>query len=237
MDASAVLRSAITKAPSTSFFGQRIATPAAVSTHKPSNGALTVRADIWKKLGGRGLVREDILKSERANEILWNQPARKVEDEKASKLPVNDEVLSAGTFDKELDGLTGGFPGGEKGLKKFLISNPLPKKSALSSELAKAQKQLSATTAAVASSVPTPLAPPLLMPGMTVMVTNPKDAYYQYTGIVQRVTDGRVGVLFEGGNWDKLVTFQLSEVERTKKGTPGSNPKSASLPMDPMYQK
>jgi hypothetical protein len=27
------------------------------------------------------------------------------------------------------------------------------------------------------------------------------------------VSDGKAGVLFEGGNWDKLVTFKLSELE------------------------
>jgi hypothetical protein len=30
---------------------------------------------------------------------------------------------------------------------------------------------------------------------------------------VQRVSDGKVAVLFEGGNWDKLVTFRLKELE------------------------
>jgi hypothetical protein len=27
------------------------------------------------------------------------------------------------------------------------------------------------------------------------------------------VSDGKAAVLFEGGNWDKLITFQLSELE------------------------
>ncbi|MFN4196268.1 MAG: NAD(P)H dehydrogenase subunit NdhS [Thermosynechococcus sp.] len=52
-----------------------------------------------------------------------------------------------------------------------------------------------------------------ILPGMTVKVTNPNDTYYQFQGTVQRVTDGKVAVLFEGGNWDKLVTFQPSELE------------------------
>ncbi|BAY51800.1 hypothetical protein NIES2134_106050 [Thermostichus vulcanus NIES-2134] len=52
-----------------------------------------------------------------------------------------------------------------------------------------------------------------ILPGMTVKVTNPNDTYYQFQGIVQRITDGKVAVLFEGGNWDKLVTFQASELE------------------------
>ena len=53
----------------------------------------------------------------------------------------------------------------------------------------------------------------MILPGATVKVTNPDDTYYLFEGIVQRVSDGSVAVLFEGGNWDKLVTFKLSELE------------------------
>ncbi|MEB3181367.1 MAG: NAD(P)H dehydrogenase subunit NdhS [Nostocaceae cyanobacterium] len=53
----------------------------------------------------------------------------------------------------------------------------------------------------------------MILPGATVRVTNPNDTYYQFQGLVQRVSDGKVAVLFEGGNWDKLVTFRLSELE------------------------
>lgn len=53
---------------------------------------------------------------------------------------------------------------------------------------------------------------PTILPGMTVRVTNTNDIYYQFQGIVQRVTDGKAAVLFEGGNWDKLVTFRLEEL-------------------------
>ena len=56
----------------------------------------------------------------------------------------------------------------------------------------------------------------MLLPGATVRVTNPDDIYYKFEGLVQRVSDGRVAVLFEGGNWDKLVTFRLSELEEIK---------------------
>ncbi|GJP49775.1 hypothetical protein CLOM_g8946 [Closterium sp. NIES-68] len=221
---------------SSSFYGSRLhAKPSSLPTQRNGAGAVSVRADMWKKLGGRGLVREDVLKSDKANEVLWNQPARPAKDSAKEKLPIDKELDG---FDKELDGLTGGFPGGEKGLAQFLKNNPLPAKYAkVSSELAEAQRRLSEAAAAVASSVPKPLAPPLLMPGMTVQVTNPKDPYYQFSGIVQRLTDGNAAVLFEGGNWDKLVTFRVSELERTKKGPPGSNPKSASLLTDPAFQK
>ncbi|MCV3216306.1 NAD(P)H dehydrogenase subunit NdhS [Plectonema radiosum NIES-515] len=52
----------------------------------------------------------------------------------------------------------------------------------------------------------------MILPGATVCVKNPADTYYRFEGLVQRVSDGKVAVLFEGGNWDKLVTFRLSEL-------------------------
>ncbi|MGB8701343.1 MAG: NAD(P)H dehydrogenase subunit NdhS [Thermosynechococcaceae cyanobacterium] len=54
---------------------------------------------------------------------------------------------------------------------------------------------------------------PLLLPGSTVRVTNLNDTYYQFEGQVQRVADGRAAVIFEGGNWTKMVTFRLGELE------------------------
>ena len=53
----------------------------------------------------------------------------------------------------------------------------------------------------------------MILPGATVRVINTEDTYYRFEGLVQRVSDGKVAVLFEDGNWDKLVTFQLSELE------------------------
>jgi NAD(P)H dehydrogenase subunit S len=53
----------------------------------------------------------------------------------------------------------------------------------------------------------------MILPGSSVKVINPQDTYYQFQGLVQRVTDGKVAVLFEGGNWDKLVTFRMAELE------------------------
>ncbi len=53
----------------------------------------------------------------------------------------------------------------------------------------------------------------MILPGSLVKVTNVDDIYYEFEGLVQRVTDGKVAVLFEGGNWDKLITFRLSELE------------------------
>ena len=53
----------------------------------------------------------------------------------------------------------------------------------------------------------------MILPGIAVKVKNIGDTYYAFQGQVQRVSDGKAAVLFEGGNWDKLVTFRLSELE------------------------
>ncbi|MGK7894779.1 MAG: NAD(P)H dehydrogenase subunit NdhS [Xenococcus sp. (in: cyanobacteria)] len=53
----------------------------------------------------------------------------------------------------------------------------------------------------------------MILPGATVKVINPDDIYYNFQGLVQRIDDNLVAVLFEGGNWDKLVTFNISELE------------------------
>ncbi|NJR51893.1 MAG: DUF3252 domain-containing protein [Leptolyngbyaceae cyanobacterium CSU_1_3] len=52
----------------------------------------------------------------------------------------------------------------------------------------------------------------MILPGSAVRVTNVDDTYYGFQGLVQRVSDGKVAVLFEGGNWDKLITFRMSEI-------------------------
>ncbi len=53
----------------------------------------------------------------------------------------------------------------------------------------------------------------MILPGSPVRITNADDTYYGFEGQVQRITDGKVAVLFEGGNWDKLVTFQKTDLE------------------------
>ncbi|KAI3946924.1 hypothetical protein MKW98_003487 [Papaver atlanticum] len=139
-------------------------------------------------------------------------------DETASvSLDVPDDA-----FDKELLGLTGGFPGGEKGLRSFIEKNPPPPK----------KTRPTSSGGAIQTSSSAKIKPPqlpLLMPGMIAVVKNPKNPFYMYTGIIQRITDGKAGVLFEGGNWDKLMTFQLNELERREKGPPMVNPLSAVL--------
>jgi hypothetical protein len=53
----------------------------------------------------------------------------------------------------------------------------------------------------------------MILPGSAVRVINVNDIYYGYQGLVQRISADQVAVLFEGGNWDKLVSFKLSELE------------------------
>ena len=52
-----------------------------------------------------------------------------------------------------------------------------------------------------------------ILPGSLVVVKDNKSIYRGYKGFVQRVTNKNAAVLFEGGNWDKLITFQLSSLE------------------------
>ena len=50
-----------------------------------------------------------------------------------------------------------------------------------------------------------------ILPGTTVVVVNdPRSIYNGYKGFVQRISGSRAAVLFEGGNWDKLVTLPLA---------------------------
>ncbi len=48
-----------------------------------------------------------------------------------------------------------------------------------------------------------------ILPGSTVRVNDIRSIYNGYTGFVQRISGEVAAVLFEGGNWDKLVTLPL----------------------------
>ncbi|OAY77172.1 NAD(P)H-quinone oxidoreductase subunit S, chloroplastic [Ananas comosus] len=117
-------------------------------------------------MGGRGLCNgeEGLLKelTRPAEAAAASAPPPPPPPPPPTQLQPSPLGIDDGAFEKELLGLTGGFPGGEKGPKA-------------------------------------------------------------------RVTDGKVGVLFEGGNWDRLITFRLDELERRDKGPPMVNPKSAVL--------
>lgn len=53
----------------------------------------------------------------------------------------------------------------------------------------------------------------MILPGSAVRVVNANDTYYGFQGLVQRISNGKAAVLFEGGNWDKLITFRLAELD------------------------
>ena len=53
----------------------------------------------------------------------------------------------------------------------------------------------------------------IILPGSSVIVTNPSSIYKGYKGFVQRIAGNKAAVLFEGGNWDKLLTLPLDEIE------------------------
>lgn len=184
-------------------------------------------------LGGRGLLNgERGVEKELTRKVEEQTPAAAADETKEGEKSESSEITGIDSdqeaaFDKELMGLTGGFPGGEKGLRKFIEKNPPPKKPSVAD---------SGTKAALVSSKK-PKAPelPLLLPGMIAIVSNPNNPYHMYCGIVQRITDGKAGVLFEGGNWDRLITFRLEELTRREKGPPGKNPRSAVL--EPLLQR
>ena len=52
-----------------------------------------------------------------------------------------------------------------------------------------------------------------ILPGSIVKVKDEDSIYRGYKGFVQRVTRKKAAVLFEGGNWDKLITFSLKHLE------------------------
>ncbi|AII42154.1 hypothetical protein KR100_01875 [Synechococcus sp. KORDI-100] len=52
-----------------------------------------------------------------------------------------------------------------------------------------------------------------ILPGSTVTVEDACSIYNGYTGFVQRISGDRAAVLFEGGNWDKLVTLRLKDLK------------------------
>ncbi len=51
-----------------------------------------------------------------------------------------------------------------------------------------------------------------ILPGTTVTVNNTQSIYNGYVGFVQRVSGDKAAVLFEGGNWDKLLTLPVKDL-------------------------
>ena len=51
-----------------------------------------------------------------------------------------------------------------------------------------------------------------ILPGTTVTVNNTQSIYNGYVGFVQRISGDKAAVLFEGGNWDKLLTLPVKDL-------------------------
>ena len=51
-----------------------------------------------------------------------------------------------------------------------------------------------------------------ILPGTTVTVNNQESIYHGYVGFVQRINGDKAAVLFEGGNWDKLLTLPIKDL-------------------------
>ena len=51
-----------------------------------------------------------------------------------------------------------------------------------------------------------------ILPGSTVQVKDPTSIYMGYKGFVQRISGDKAAVLFEGGNWDKLITIPIKNL-------------------------
>lgn len=99
---------------------------------------ITIRAkfELSELLGGRGLCNGELglqqeLEKERENPPQntgnLSQESAEREEELSKTAISNTEIaeLPDDVFEKELFGLTGGFPGGEKGLQEFLKGKPL----------------------------------------------------------------------------------------------------------------
>ena len=54
-----------------------------------------------------------------------------------------------------------------------------------------------------------------ILPGATVIVNNEESIYNGYEGFVQRISGDNAAVLFEGGNWDKLLTLPLKDLSKS----------------------
>ena len=51
-----------------------------------------------------------------------------------------------------------------------------------------------------------------VLPGSIVIVEDACSIYNGYKGYVQRISGDRAAVLFEGGNWNKLITIPLDKL-------------------------
>uniref|UniRef100_A0A7N0TNS1 Chlororespiratory reduction31 n=1 Tax=Kalanchoe fedtschenkoi TaxID=63787 RepID=A0A7N0TNS1_KALFE len=155
-----------------------------------SSREISAKFILYEILGGRGLcngekgLRLELQRETATNTNSESDPESETQPDTQSGLKFSN--LPDDSFDKEFLGLTGGFPGGEKGLRKFIESNPPPPKPK------PGKKATTLSTNADASGKPKAPELPLLMPGMIAIVKNPNNPFYMYCGIMQRITDGKV---------------------------------------------
>ena len=53
----------------------------------------------------------------------------------------------------------------------------------------------------------------VILPGSSVLVKDSCSIYNGYQGFVQRISEDKAAVLFEGGNWDKLLTIPIKDLQ------------------------
>ena len=59
----------------------------------------------------------------------------------------------------------------------------------------------------------------MILPGSTVIVKNISSIYNGYEGCVQRISGNKAAVLMDQHTpWDKMITFQLKELEEKNYG-------------------
>ena len=59
----------------------------------------------------------------------------------------------------------------------------------------------------------------MILPGSTVVVKNHTSIYNGYEGCVQRISEDKVAVLMDQHTpWDKMITFQMKELEEKTSG-------------------
>ncbi|KAL3652778.1 hypothetical protein CASFOL_002459 [Castilleja foliolosa] len=207
------------------FLGQTSftkSTPKSIPAPPKLKNRPTAKLNIYEILGGRGLCNgEERLQQELGKNVPKETEKTTPLSSSSSEIEEKIDILeiTENDFEKELLGLTGGFPGGETGLQIFIEKNPPPQKEQASGSIGYDVKRAKAKAPEL----------PMLLPGMIAIVKNPNNPFHMYCGIVQRITDGKAGVLFEGGNWDKLITFRLEELERREKGPPMVSPLSVVL--------
>lgn len=125
--------------PRSQFLGQdhTLKQPTSTVHHKtvPSYQVIkpSAKFNIFEMMGGRGLCNgEKGIENELKKQVVVDDQSPNLEASASSEKEEEDEGSAVGKvpedgFEKEMMGLTGGFPGGEKGLQKFIEKNPPPK--------------------------------------------------------------------------------------------------------------